>query len=130
MPVFAPARRAAMALALAAALAQPAAAEEAPGWIEQIITGLIGQVLKDAAPALEDLERDFGALAQSLEPTMRNMADLVDDIGNYAPPERLENGDILIRRRAGAPPPPPLPDLALPEPEEGADAAPKGQISL
>ena len=31
---------------------------------------------------------------------------LMDDAKNYQAPERLENGDILIRRRADAPPPP------------------------
>jgi hypothetical protein len=35
---------------------------------------------------------------------------LMDDIGNYQPPERLPNGDILIRRK---------PDRPLPPPAEG-----------
>lgn len=104
---------------------QPGSQAEGPGWLEQLITGLMGQMMQDAGPALENLERDFGELAQTLEPTMRNMAELVDDIGNYEPPERLENGDILIRRKAGAPPPPDLPEF-VPMPKKGTPGAPEG----
>lgn len=123
---------------LVAVLSLPATARqtEQPDWLGQIIGGLIGRFLEDSAPALENLQRDFGALAESLEPTMRNMADLVDDIGNYERPERLENGDILIRRKEGAPPPPPLPELR-PLPETGGEpgfkpliVGPNGEIEL
>ena len=44
---------------------------------------------------------------QEISPALRELGGLVDDIENYQRPERLPNGDIILRRRADAPPPPP-----------------------
>ncbi len=98
-------------------LATPAAAQstEAPGLLERLLGGFMDQMIEDAAPHLENLERDMGLLAESMRPTMERAAALIDDVGNYQSPERLPNGDILIRRKPGAPPPPALPDIATPE---------------
>lgn len=45
-----------------------------------------------------------------MAPVLEDLSVLVDDLENYQMPQRLENGDIIIRRRPGAPPPPPLGD--------------------
>lgn len=58
----------------------------------------MGEALSEIEPALKDLQ-----------PRMLELLALVDDLTNYQSPERLENGDILIRRKPDAPPPPPLP---------------------
>lgn len=58
----------------------------------------MGEALSQVEPALKDLQ-----------PRMLELLALVDDLTNYQAPERLENGDILIRRKPDAPPPPPLP---------------------
>ncbi|MFB2593843.1 hypothetical protein ACEYYB_03250 [Paracoccus sp. p4-l81] len=113
----------AMMLALLLA-AQPAGAEpvqpEPPGLIDRLIGGLFDQMLSDAAPHLDNITRDMGLLADAMAPTFDRLGVLIDDIGNYQAPERLANGDILIRRKPGAPPAPELPDLP-PAPEGPAD---------
>lgn len=78
---------------------------------EMLLRGLMAEI----EPPLEDMAQALAAL----EPRLRELLALVDDLGNYHPPERLENGDIVIRRKTGPgiPPPPPLPDTAGPAPE-------------
>ena len=61
---------------------------------------------------------------EEYRPAMEELSRLMDDIGNYEmPPERLPNGDILIRRKADAPPPPPLGDLPGQQPRMEPDPA-------
>ncbi|MBV0892344.1 hypothetical protein KTN05_10825 [Paracoccus sp. Z118] len=75
------------------------------------ITSLFENFFREAAPHIEGL---FGALegtAQELAPALSEVGDLIDDIGNYQRPERLPNGDIVIRRRPDAPPPPPTAEI-------------------
>ena len=67
-------------------------------------------MLNEAAPHLDKLSRDLGDIGNSLRPVLGDIGKLMDDVKNYQAPERLENGDILIRRRADAPPPPPVGD--------------------
>jgi hypothetical protein len=66
----------------------------------------MGKALSEVEPALKDLQ-----------PKMLELLALVDDLTNYQAPERLENGDILIRRKPDAPAPPPLPDGTAPLPQ-------------
>ena len=79
-------------------------------------------MLKEAEPHLERLGRDLGDTVNSLRPVLGDIGALMDDVKNYQAPERLENGDILIRRRADAPPPPPvgnaLRNMLRPAPED------------
>lgn len=127
-----------LALALVAA-PLPLAAQAEPGTedgaslIEQGAALLFRGILSELAPEIEDMTGEMGAALALLAPAMGDLARLVDDIGNYQMPERLENGDILIRRKADAPPPPPLgdglqrfraPDDAAP-PEETDEEAPR-----
>ena len=70
----------------------------------------MGNLLNKAQPSLDRLGQDLSGMAQRLGPVLGELGDLMDDVRNYQAPERLENGDILIRRRADAPPPPPVGD--------------------
>lgn len=70
----------------------------------------MGKALAEVEPALKDLQ-----------PKMMELLALIDDLQNYQGPERLENGDILIRRKPGAPPAPPLPETV---------PAPTGDVEL
>ena len=78
---------------------------------ERGMESFMQNMLKEAEPHLERLGRDLGDIGA-----------LMDDVKNYQAPERLENGDILIRRRADAPPPPPvgnaLREMLRPAPED------------
>lgn len=118
------------ALVLAAALAAPvlvaaqqwtppgadenAGRDAAPGaestgdLFERGLENLMQNMLREAEPHLNQLGRDLGNLGNSLGPVFGDIGALMDDVKNYQAPERLENGDILIRRRADAPPPPPV----------------------
>lgn len=113
-------------LAAAIALAPPAMAQEQtpepPGLIERALTGLIDRFLNDNAEQIDELGRaardlephlrDFAErvepqmrdFALTLRPWMEEMAGLIDDLENYQPPERLPNGDLILRRKPDAPP--------------------------
>lgn len=89
---------------------------------ERGMEGFMQNMLKEAEPHLERLGRDLGDTVNSLRPVLGDIGKLMDDVKNYQAPERLENGDILIRRRADAPPPPPVGDalreMLRPAPED------------
>lgn len=104
---------------------------------------LLNQLLRQAESHLDDMGRSFGEAMDTLGPLVGDLAAQVDDMRNYEKPERLANGDILIRRKAEAPPPPPpgevlrrftiprpTPD-AKPEATPGPDiTSPQPQIEL
>lgn len=102
-------------LVLAATLAAPLARAEEPApktegfdLMQEGAQLLFDGLMQEMAPALDEMAR----AVQEAEPVLRSILALVDDIGQYQAPERLPNGDIIIRRKPGAPPPPPLPPAA------------------
>lgn len=66
-------------------------------------------LLQEMAPEIEEMQKGLGTAADKLGPKLREIMALIDDVRNYQAPERLPNGDIVIRRLPGAPKPPPLP---------------------
>lgn len=100
--------------------APPAAEDEAPGLIEQGARLFLRGLIEEIGPQVDEMTAGIEEAARRLGPELERLLALVDDVQNYEPPERLPNGDIVIRRKAGAPPPPPLP--------EGKDAAPDGAV--
>ncbi len=106
----------ALALALAAPVSGPVAAQEATDDNGMSLMEQGAQLfLRGLASEIEPALNDFRDLAQEMEPAIRSFATemgprlmelmaLVDDLKHYSPPEMLENGDIIIRRRADAPP--------------------------
>lgn len=112
---------------------------ELPGDGTGLLDGFFNDLITRAQPHLEGLARDMGGLMEDYGPALQELSRLIDDIGNYRmPPERLPNGDIIIRRKADAPPPPPLdepldnrPGLApRPEPEPARPPAAPGQDQI
>jgi hypothetical protein len=84
---------------------------------------LLKGLMADMEPALDEMGKaltDLEPALKDLQPRMLELLALVDDLTNYQAPERLENGDILIRRKPDAPTPPPLPDTAPDTPEDTA----------
>lgn len=72
-----------------------------------ILEGLMEEmrpVIEEARPYFED----------EVLPFLNRMGELMDDLGSYEMPERLPNGDIIIRRSPDAPP-------IGPEPGDGGD---------
>lgn len=94
-------KRAAATLAVAALLASPLAtgpvaasdAEDGP-----LREGL--SLMEEGARLL------FRGLLDELEPALRDLEGLIDDLSAYHPPEILPNGDIIIRRKVPLTPPP------------------------
>ena len=94
----------------------------APGIDDGSIGSILDNLLTEAQPHLEGLAGAMEGTLQEISPALRELGGLVDDIENYQRPERLPNGDIILRRRADAPPPPPTDRLERLVP--GGDAVP------
>ncbi|MCL7465002.1 AAA+ family ATPase [Phaeovulum sp. NW3] len=67
-----------------------------------LLRGLMGEI----GPALEDMQRSLEDAGAELGPLLAEMMRLIDDLQHYQVPERLPNGDIIIRRKPDAPAPP------------------------
>lgn len=74
--------------------------------IDEQLDGAMGMLFKRLQPHLNALGDELADTANEFSPALNELSGLIDDIRNYASPERLPNGDIIIRRRADAPPPP------------------------
>jgi hypothetical protein len=81
---------------------------------------LLRELMEEVQPGLDEMAQSLAAL----EPWMRGLLALVDDIGNYEAPELQANGDILIRRKTG----PDVPPLPAPEAAPEIPPAPETDI--
>ena len=93
-------------------LASPALAEEedTKDLLERGAQMILEGLLQELEPTLEDLNdlgdritpalRDFVA---EMGPTLSELIDQVEDWSAYHPPEILDNGDIIIRRKQDQP---------------------------
>ncbi|MCC5975364.1 MAG: hypothetical protein JJT81_15120 [Rubellimicrobium sp.] len=61
----------------------------------------LGALADDMA---REIEPSLRALSEEMGPALAELLSRIDSIRHYEAPEFLENGDILIRRRADAPP--------------------------
>ncbi len=99
------------ALSGALAIAVPATAQDtndtAPGGVSEGL-GLLGEgtrlifegLLEEMRPILEEARPYF---EDEVLPFLNRMGELMDDVTSYELPERLPNGDIIIRRSPDAP---------------------------
>lgn len=90
------------------ACATPALAQEedGPSLMERGAQMLMEGLLQEIEPAIDDLQgmaEEFGPalrdFATQMGPALRSLLDEVEDWSAYHPPEILENGDIIIRRK-------------------------------
>ncbi|MFX0545617.1 hypothetical protein ACEWPL_008745 [Roseovarius sp. S1116L3] len=120
----------------------PAAAQEADpsedgrSLIEDGARMLLDGLMKEAQPAMEglrDMAERFGPqlrnFAEEMGPALAEILEDVDDLSVYAAPERLPNGDIIIRRKV--PLEPETPEGEGPE-RPAPDAVPdtEGEIEI
>lgn len=94
--------------------------DDGPSLMERGAQMLMEGLLREMEPALEDLQgmaedvgpalRDF---AQQMGPALRGLLDEVQDWSVYEPPEMLDNGDIIIRRKPAPEPVPTDPDTQI-----------------
>lgn len=104
-------------MALVAAMAAPAAAEEStedgPTLMERGAQMFFEGLMREVEPALDDLR----GMAEEIEPAFREfwsemgpafaeVLGRIDDLSNYHAPEMLPNGDIIIRRKVPLEPEP------------------------
>ena len=91
-------------------LAAPAYAQEAGednrSLMERGAQMLMEGLMREMEPALEDLQglaEDFGPALRDftaqMGPALRGLLEEVEDWSVYEPPEMLDNGDIIIRRK-------------------------------
>jgi hypothetical protein len=91
--------------------------EEGFSLMEEGAKLLLKGLMADMEPTLDEMGKALSELEpalKDLQPKMLELLALVDDLTHYLPPERLPNGDIVIRRAPGAPLPPPLPQGPAP----------------
>ncbi|MEH6836092.1 MULTISPECIES: AAA+ family ATPase [Falsihalocynthiibacter] len=62
--------------------------------LEQGLQLLFKELLSQIEPALKDFET-FG---DELGPKVQELIEMIDDFRNYEAPEKMPNGDIIIRR--------------------------------
>jgi len=102
--------RLALSLPLIAALAAPAAAQEAqaepPSLMQRGVEMFLEGLKQEMGPALDDLRGmaeeagpAFGRFMQEMGPALAEILGRIDDLRNYHMPEMLPNGDIIIRRK-------------------------------
>ncbi|MDP3861348.1 MAG: AAA+ family ATPase [Phaeovulum sp.] len=100
-----------IAFALALGLATPLAAQTPPevppdtgfSLIERGAQMLMQQFLNEVGPRLGEVQDGLEEAMAALEPALRELLTMIGDIRYYEAPERLPNGDILLRRKPGAP---------------------------
>lgn len=94
--------------------------EEGFSLMEEGAKLLLKGLMSEMEPALDEMGKALSEMEpalKDLQPKMMELLALVDDLTNYTAPERLPNGDILIRRKPGAPTPPALPETTGPAPQ-------------
>ncbi|TCP62182.1 hypothetical protein EV663_10225 [Rhodovulum bhavnagarense] len=90
------------ALMIAALVAfTPAAAQQADeGADMREGLDLLGEGMRLLFKGLGDeIEPQLKDLADRMQPAMTRLMELIDDIDAYHPPEKLPNGDIILRRK-------------------------------
>lgn len=113
-------RHAFLPIALCLALAAPAAAQEddetSRGFdlLREGSRMILEGLLEDMRPMIEEARPFF---EEEMLPFLERLGSLIDDLSAYELPERLPNGDIIIRRA----PDRPLPEDDVPEVGEGGD---------
>lgn len=99
-------------LTFALVFATPLAADVLPGappddglsLMERGAQMLLRQFLSEVGPKVGEVQDGLEDVLAVLEPALRELLVMIGDIRYYEAPERLPNGDILLRRKPGAPP--------------------------
>lgn len=83
----------------------PADMAEGLSLLEEGAKLLLRGLLAEIEPTMEDM----GSALAEAEPMLREMLAMMGDLRNYEAPEKLPNGDIILRRKPDAPPPVTIP---------------------
>ncbi len=77
-------------------------AERGFSLIEEGAKILLEQFFQKAEPAMKDMQEGLAQLMQDYGPILRDLAEMAGDLHNYHAPEKLPNGDIILRRKTPA----------------------------
>lgn len=83
-------------------LPAPAPAEEGWSLMERGARKLLEGLVQEMEPALDEMGRalsDLEPRLREMEPALRELMTLLGDLKYYKSPEKLPNGDIIIRRK-------------------------------
>ncbi|SFA97887.1 hypothetical protein SAMN05421688_2042 [Poseidonocella pacifica] len=90
----------------------PVHAQDAPGDMrrgaELFFDGLrdqFGPALDGLRGFAEDITPEMRELLRDMGPGLRALAEKIGDLSDYHPPEKLPNGDIILRRKVPEAPP-------------------------
>lgn len=97
-------------LIVAAALAAaPVSAQQSPeagaetergfSLIEEGAKILLEHFFDQAEPAMKDIEKGLTEAMRDFGPVLKDLAEMAGDLHNYHAPEKLPNGDIILRRK-------------------------------
>lgn len=62
------------------------------------------ELSKEAQTLMESWAEELAPKIEELAPALEELAETLGDLSQYHPPEVLENGDIIIRRKTPKPP--------------------------
>lgn len=77
----------------------PGSVEEGMDLLGQGIDMLLRGLVDEITPELERLTPELRKFAQGMGPMLQQLAEMMGEIDAYHPPERLPNGDIILRRK-------------------------------
>lgn len=81
---------------------EPAPPDDGPSLMEEGAKLFLKGLMAEVEPGLTEMQKTLDALGPQLEalkPEILKLIGMIDDVGNYHSPEKLPNGDILIRRK-------------------------------
>ncbi|MEL6521023.1 MAG: hypothetical protein AAFQ66_08665 [Pseudomonadota bacterium] len=92
-------------------LASIAIAEDSQGDVREGMTlmergalmffrGLADEIEPQLEEMIDEIEPAMRGFAESMGPAFDELADMIGQMNQYHPPERLPNGDIILRRKS------------------------------
>ncbi|MCV2866481.1 AAA+ family ATPase [Defluviimonas sp. WL0075] len=117
----------ALTTALAIALAFPAVAgteeegaeqqgaDQGFSLLEEGARIIMRSMLDDIGPKLDEMRDGLEGAMAEIEPHLAELMDMIGDLQNYHAPEKLPNGDIILRRKV---------------PEMPIETGPNGEIEI
>lgn len=89
---------------------------------------ILRSLRKEMEPALRDLGSDLDEAMKAMGPALSDLVAMIGDMRNYHAPEKLPNGDIILRRKL--PPAPETGPGAPGRPETAPETGSGGAIDL
>lgn len=87
----------------------PPHTQERPDILGEGIRRMMEGLAEDLRPQMQEFANKIGPTLEGfideMGPALNDLAEMIGDLNAYHPPERLPNGDIILRRKTPLPPP-------------------------